>query len=536
MYIHKKYLEIPYNNNMVSKVMEFYDGGRLVYDIKVKIDCYTPEFYSYIDISDYMFKDLTIICKTSENTFEVKDKTTLENGDLKEDKFYIKQTDTIPQVSEYDNRYRPYIHFTAERGWLSDPNGLVYQDGIFHVFYQHNPASNEWGNMHWGHAISRDLLHWEHKNVALSPDEMGTIFTGCGILVKNRIMLFYTAAGNTSELSKNKDFTICMAYSDDKGVSFRKYTGNPLIFNISQKNRDPKIVYYKKLNIYIMALYLETSTYTLLSSQNLIEWKVLQNIELPGDSECPSLYPLYLDDDPEKIYWIFSGANDKYYVGNFEEEDNKIRYVPMQSVKSLHYGSFSYAPQVFFGTKMNEVLRLSWLNGNIPHSPFNGQFSIPLQMKLKTIANEIYLCANPIDEIKKYFRRPLIYTGIEVNMDNQFVQKLGHCAMDILLELDYDKNAIMTLQFFGVTVICDMAKNKVICKDSVSPITIKHKKVKMHMIIDKNSLEIFMDEGEFFMSNAILCDYHLDNIKIAASNKLIIKRIEISSIILEEIC
>lgn len=166
--------------------------------------------------------------------------------------------------------------------------------------------------MHWGHAVSKDLLSWEEVDVALFPDDMGYIFSGCGIVdkrnllkVKNSeydtIVLFYTAAGGTSQLSAEKAFTICMAYSVDNGKTFVKYKRNPIIPNITPLNRDPMVVYCDDLLCYVMVLYLHGSKYCLLRSENLIEWCAFQTIELNLNSECPLLYSLYADNDKKQI-------------------------------------------------------------------------------------------------------------------------------------------------------------------------------------------------------------------------------------------
>lgn len=186
------------------------------------------------------------------------------------------------------------------------------------MFYQHNPVGNGWGNMHWGHAESDDLVHWEEKEIALFPDEMGTMWSGSAVIDTNNVtgfkenehaplILFYTAVGtDTSKTAADKPFVQCLAYSVDGGETFKKYQKNPIIPQAIIGNRDPKVVYCEEMGCYLMALYMSGNEFRLYKSDNLIDWKSFQNLSIPGDDECPELYPIIADSG--KKYWILTGA------------------------------------------------------------------------------------------------------------------------------------------------------------------------------------------------------------------------------------
>ena len=163
----------------------------------------------------------------------------------------------------YNEKFRPQFHFTARQNWLNDPNGLVHYDGTYHLFFQHNPAGLEWGNMTWGHAVSRDIVRWKQVENALEPDRLGTMFSGSAVVdwentsgfqtgPDKPIVLIYTAAGGTSPESEGQPFTQCLAYSSDGGQTWVKYAGNPVLGCIRDGNRDPKVIWHAPTRRWIM--------------------------------------------------------------------------------------------------------------------------------------------------------------------------------------------------------------------------------------------------------------------------------------------
>lgn len=545
MKIEKRYLLIPYNTHMTPKTLLFYKDGALINEISIKIDCHTPEYYAYCDMQQYIGDEIKLSCIVEGRALEVKDAN--ENFD---DGIYIEQADEIDEKKAKDKRYRPFLHFTPERGWLSDPDGLIYFNGLYHIFYQHNPYCCEWGNIHWGHAVSRDLFHWEYMPAVLTPDEFGMPFSGCAVSnagaksgTSDKIYLFYTAAGGTTSMSEGREFTICMAVSENGGETFKKYGKNPVLANVCSLNRDPKIAYCEEGGCYIMALYLKDSRFAVLSSENLYDWRMEQTLEIPGDAECPDIYKLYLDGDNEKPYWIFSGSSDMYFVGRFEfgAEENgerpRIHFVSAQPAKKLHYGTCSYAAQSFFGLKTGTVKRMSWLSGTHEVSEFNGQLSVPMDMSLKTIKQEMYLCAEPAEEIFAQKKTGQKYTNVNVSPDKPFLQYYGlsenqslYSGIYLNIEAPFIKDCIITVSILGIKITVNMAKNLLECCGVTAPLSVGRSIMKIKAIIDKRSAEIFIDEGEFFLSCVVSCDYHLNSMEISSDRHISFRRIEILSI------
>lgn len=318
------------------------------------------------------------------------------------------------QTSDFNEKLRPQFHFTAPKGWLNDPNGLVYYKGEYHLFYQHNPFGTEWGNMTWGHAVSKDLLHWKHLPNALTPDEMGTMYSGSAVVDwKNTsglgtkenppMVMLYTAAGGKNAMSKGKPFTQALAYSTD-GRTFSKLAGNPIIGHIEAENRDPKVFWHEPTKNWVMALYLDHDRFTIFRSHNLISWARAGNISIPGDGECPDLFELPIDGNANNKKWVFWGAAGKYRLGSF---DGYVFKPETDSLDSNH-GPHAYAAQTYSDAPRGRRIQISWMRGgNYPNMPFNQQMTLPLELKLISTPYGPRISILPVQETSKLRKKDL---------------------------------------------------------------------------------------------------------------------------------
>ncbi|MBS1706440.1 MAG: glycoside hydrolase family 32 protein [Armatimonadetes bacterium] len=306
---------------------------------------------------------------------------------------------------------RPKLHFTAPSGWLNDPNGLVYKDGIYHLFYQHNPFGTQWGNMTWGHATSRDLFHWEHHPNALEPDRLGTIFSGSAVIDsfnsggfgKDAMVLVYTAAGGTSDLSKDRRFTQCLAHSSE-GKTFAKLDLNPIVTHIEAENRDPKVFWHAPTKRWMMVLYLNEDRFAILGSDDLKTWRRLSELRLPGSSECPDLFQLPLDGDKNKMMWVFWAAGGDYQVGQFDG----VTFTPSSAVRHSAFGNTGYAAQTYSNAPKGRTIQIAWYRGaEFPNCPWNQELGLPNELSLRTTAEGPTLCFWPVAEVNKLRRKKL---------------------------------------------------------------------------------------------------------------------------------
>ena len=448
----KNYLVLPTSPAAPSRRITLSIDGCRPYVLDVQLCTENPIAYSYIDLENYAGADFR--GKAAEI-------------DLNEGEFYL--ADALPAA--YDEALRPQVHFSPRLGWTNDPNGLYFADGVYHLFFQHNPAGTVWGNMHWGHAVSSDLLHWTEGKIALYPDDMGTMFSGSAIIDRKNVtglgsgenpahLLFYTAAG--------KPFTQCMAYSTDGGKTFVKYAKNPVIPHIAAANRDPKVIWCDELDAYVLALYLDGNTYALFRSDNMLDWTELQRIDLPNDSECPDFYPLNEQGSGER-YWVLSGASDRYYVGKIAQG----KFVP-QEYGTLHDGpNVLYAAQTYSEIP-NRRIRFSWNTWSVPEMPFNCAMSVPCEMTLARLDGKLRLCANPIAE----------FASLRTRGEG--------AAYDIEGELT-GLTAESTITVRGFT-------------ESLAGAPIRDGRVKVRIIVDRTGFEAFFVEGEYYLVRGFAAD------------------------------
>ena len=315
--------------------------------------------------------------------------------------------------------YRPSYHFTPLYGWMNDPNGMVYKDGEYHLYFQYNPYGSKWGNMHWGHAVSKDLVHWEHLDPAIARDPVGHIFSGSSVIDKkntagfgkNAIIAIYT------NNSVNHDEVQCLAYSNDNGRTFTKYEGNPVLtpFDGLKDFRDPKVFWYEKGKCWYMIVSADKEM-RLYKSKNLKKWNYVSAFgkgigQQPCQYECPDFFQLPVNGDKKKMKWVmtmninpgcwFGGSATEYFVGDF---DGKNFTCPdAHDVKWLDWGKDHYATVTFSNTG-DRVLGITWMSNwqyaNLtPFKQNRGANGLPRELKLYENNGKYYVSENVAPEV-----------------------------------------------------------------------------------------------------------------------------------------
>ena len=380
MKIRKRFAILPADRNG-GGVMSLREDGREVYAFHISYAPETPEYRVFADLGPFEGRDLTFFYEGEE----------IAPPEL---------TDA-PEISDED---RPLAHFTAPWGWINDPNGLSWYRGKYRLFCQHNPFSDRWGNMHWGYAVSDDLLHWTWKGEALYPDRIdATIYSGSAVVDRDGTagfgagahVLIYTLAREDGSYTQN------LARSPD-GERYEKYAGNPVIGTICSGNRDPKVIRFPGKDLWILALYLEDHDFALFASKDLKNWREIQRVTFPEGSECPDFFPLPAPDGGEK--WVFLNAAGWYYVGGFDGE----RFTPEGGAKRLtrrrEERPFPYAGQTFSDDPDGKRRIVFWEMVGLEGLPYTSQHSLPLDLSLRRGEDGFYLAAALPEQIVSRLR------------------------------------------------------------------------------------------------------------------------------------
>jgi sucrose-6-phosphate hydrolase SacC (GH32 family) len=417
----------------------------------------------------------------------------------------ITESNTMAQEETiYTEKYRPQFHFSARTGWINDPNGLVYYKGIWHLFFQHNPFSTDWGNMTWGHATSTDLLHWTEHPAAIQPDKLGTIFSGSGVVDWNNtsgfqegsekpLVFFHTYEGPSARCGQPT--TQGLAYSTDGGKTFVKYDKNPIIPHIIGGNRDPKVIWHEDSKQWILALYMDGEDYALFGSTNLKEWKQLSEIKNLGCSECPDFFPLAIDGDEQNVKWVFWGGNGKYLIGSFDGKDFKPETPPLPN----KYGGNDYAAMTYSDAPNDRRIQFSWMSCDqrlFRGMPFTHQMSVPRELTLRTTPQgHVRLYTEPVPELKT-LRSTMSEETDVLMLDGEFLIPNTHELFDMEAVISLGDARSVTLNIVGQKLEYNVDEKWIALEGIRAPLEVKESELRLRVVVDRTSIEIFAQDGE----------------------------------------
>jgi fructan beta-fructosidase len=405
----------------------------------------------------------------------------------------------------YQETYRPQFHFTSRTNWLNDPNGLVFYKGEYHLFFQHNPTGITSGNLTWGHAVSKDLVHWTQVANAIGPDEFGDVWSGSAVVDgentagfgagdSKALVCIYTAAGTP--------FTQRIAYSSD-GRTFTKYEGNPVLGHIIGGNRDPKVVWYAPDRKWVMALYLDGDTYALFESKDLKSWTKLHDLRFPGHGECPDFFPMRVDGDAENVKWVFTAANGDYLIGAFD--GNTFR--PESGIIRADYGANYYAVQTFSDVPDDRRIQIAWMrDGKYPDMPFNQQMSFPCEMMLRSFPEGLRICRLPVREIAGIHRKKHTWNNLTLDPGENPLKNLSSDLLDLELRVNLAGAREFGIQCRGEAITYSTEKHALICLSNEAPLDTPDGCLALRILVDRTSLEVFADDGKVVMTSCFLPD------------------------------
>lgn len=474
-------------------------------------------------------------------------------------------------------QWRPKYHFTSEKNWINDPNGLFYLNGEYHLYYQHNPFENKWGHMSWGHATSKDLISWTHLPVAIpeveTKDTTTWIFSGSAVIDKNNTSGFGTkskppiVAMFTADQPKQRKESQFIAYSNDGGLTYSQYLGNPVIDLNKKDFRDPAVFWHDQSKQWVMTVAMvDERQVRIYGSKNLKDWTVLSDFGPAGYTrhgwECPSLLPLQVDGS-SKTKWVLlvsSGGEHgplmQYFIGDFDgttfKDDNDGKKVGV-----LNYGDAYYAAIAWRDAPQNKKILLGWLqNGGRETYPWKGQMSIPHDLSLKATENGIELIQEPSSVVTKSLARyatekalltknlSINNTRINLNKERPFTGnaywleaefELGAATkvgFNIVENPDVTKNVIVGYDAVNQQIFLDCNTSETNVKSRRNQMQIAPMKavggiVKLQILVDNSSLEVFGNGGEKVISTMIYPDVNATNLSVFAEGKGVLKNLKI---------
>ena len=432
----------------------------------------------------------------------------------------IKYSDTFDTTNR--ERFRPVYHHTPVYGWMNDPNGMFYKDGVWHLYYQWNPYGSQWENMHWGHSTSRDLIHWQAEPMALEPDWLGAIFSGSCVTRGDEVVAMYTTAGHHQTQS--------IAFSNDGGRTFQKFSGNPVLTADVPDFRDPRPFWNEDIKAWnlILAVGQEMHIY---SSQNLTEWTYESAFGKEygnhgGVWECPDLFEIK-DETLNIKKWVlicninpggpFGGSATQYFVGQFDGHKFTCESMP-KVTKWLDYGKDHYATVSFYNAPEKRHVVLAWMSNwqyanQVPTKQYRSGNSIPRDLGLFNFGEETYVSVVPSKEMLAMrgakVRKPTEACEIVVDVKNQ---------AEIVLSNSKGEEVVMVYdgqrQSFSMdrTKSGDVSFSEAFACTTIAP-TYGHIK-QLRLFIDRCSIEAFDAEGKMAMTNLVFPSEPYNNIKV----------------------
>ena len=518
--VKNKYLLLPVQEREENANVKVLVGGRQMKSFNVKLAVDQVDYYVPLDIRSFGSGDLLL-----DITFHGDRRFT---GAMKDFICWreMKQSDAFDTQNR--EKFRPAYHHTPAYGWMNDPNGMFYKDGVFHLYYQYNPYGSQWENMTWGHSTSRDLIHWEAQPIAIEPDALGDVFSGSCVVDKrnNEVVAMYTSAGKSQVQS--------IAFSKDNGQTFEKYAGNPVLVSSEEDFRDPKVFWnpeIQKWNL-ILAVGQEMRIY---SSADMKEWTYESSFgkELgchDGVWECPDLMKLQVR-GTDKQKWLlicninpggpFGGSATQYFIGDFDGHKFTCEH---NDTRWMDYGKDHYATVTFDNAPDGRHIALAWMSNwqyanQVPTKQFRSANSLPRDLDLYEFEGQTYCGVTPSREVNALRGKAVksLTNTCEIVVDVKG-------TTEIALSNSLGEQVVMRYDVAKRTFSMDRTRSYASfseafpCK-TVAPVYGDIRQLRI--FIDNSSIEAFDAEGRLAMTNLVFPKEPYNKIKVVGGKATI---------------
>ena len=504
-----RYLWLPIQESAPEGKVQVIVSSLLQMEQNVRMAREQVDYYVALDLQPYQGKGSLRVCVQNVPTGSVCFKKLVQNDDA--------------DFALINEKFRPLYHHTPKRGWMNDPNGMFYKDGTWNLYYQYNPYGSMWGNMHWGHSASTDLIHWKNEGVALAPDVWGTMFSGSCVVDRGNVVAMYTASRPTPFGGDVQ--AQCIAFSKDGGRTFEKYSGNPVLTTSDVPDfRDPKAFWNEDAKVWnlILAAGQEMRIY---SSKDLKEWKYESSFgkeygNHSGVWECPDLFKI--DGKWVLICNInpggpFGGSATQYFIGQFDGKKFTCESMP-KVTKWLDYGKDHYATVSFYNAPENRRVVLAWMSNwqyanQVPTKQYRSANSIPRDLGLFTHGEETYVSVVPSKEMLTVrgnkLKKPSETCELVVDTKNN---------TEIVLSNTKGEQVVMTYDATKQTFTMDRTKSGDVEFSEAFPCVTEaptYGQIKqLRIFIDRCSIEAFDSDGKMAMTNLVFPSEPYNSIKV----------------------
>jgi sucrose-6-phosphate hydrolase SacC (GH32 family) len=483
MVITKHYLNIPVARAGEMHVFQIQVGGIQKREFPVQLAEHSPDYWIYLDVSEFKGQTIALSGPSSQAALE---------GIYQADK--IEGSDSL-----YKERNRPQFHFTVKRGWSNDVNGPIFYRGQYHLFWQAFPFGVTWdtGFMYWGHAVSKDLIHWRELAPALMLDKLGSPWSGSSLVDHNNdggwgkdaLVLVYTAFDR-----KTQKQVQCIAYSTDNGATFTRYAGNPIVDSNrevgSNDTRDPHVFWYEPTRHWVMVLF-EKDGVSFFTSTDLKAWT--RKSHFKSLHECPDLFELPVDGDAQHKKWVLHGGSSSYFIGSFDGESFKPESAELRYAEgtNAHGDDALYAAQSFAEMPDGRRVQMAWGRIQPEGMPFNQMMLFPTEFKLVTTQDGLRMLATPIAEIGRLRGKAQTWSSLTAAEANQALDRAGSGPLDVRLKVTLEKESELVLRYQGTTLA------------TIHSAELENGRGAVEVLIDKAVAEIFVDGGARYIVREI---------------------------------
>ena len=513
-HITQRYLNIPVERTSDMGLFQISVGGVQKREFPVQLAEHAIDYWIFLDVSEFKGSTITLTALNG-----------VPSSSAQAALSHIYQANQIEGAATlYKESNRPQFHFTVKRGWSNDVNGPIFYKGQYHLFWQAFPFGVKWDTdfMYWGHAVSKDLIHWRELAPALMVDKLGSPWSGTSFVDhhntggwgKDALVLVYTAFDRTTHKQVQ-----CLAYSIDNGATFKRAAANPVLDTNrevgSNDTRDPKVFWYEPGKRWVMVLF-EKDGMSFFNSTDLKTWT--RRSHHKGFHECPDFFELPIDGDSNRKKWILHGGSSSYEIGTFDGEKFTAESPVLHYAegKNLRGDDVLYAAQSFGEMPDGRRIQMAWGRIQLEGMPFTQMILFPTEFKLKTTKDGLRMQAAPIHEIAQLRTKARTWSALTVTGANQKLGSAGSGPLDVKLQASLGSGDRLVIRYDGNDLT------------TIASEDLENGRGEVEVLIDKGIAEIFVDGGARYITRELPLSTGGHGLELSLSQKAsVINRLEI---------